>query len=201
MGRLIKTFLAFTSLVFIFSCTSPISPQIEEIKFTSSPIINVNVNNIEVVEAYQSPFRAPNIEHLMPYSPADAMHIWVKDRLRAIGSDKLLQVTIVDASVTVSDLPKTKGIKGLFTVDQDKKYDARLEVEVKIYGGAALSEADTSVIVTRSITIPENANVNSRNAAYTQMIQDMMKMLNDKMEQNMLSYMRNYVSFANRSNR
>ncbi len=198
MTKLKNLFFSFAALVCISACAAVTPPQLQEINFTKAPVINVNVASIEVVESYKSPFRTPNIEHLMPYSPADAMNIWVKDRLRAVGSDKLLQITIVDAPVTVSDLPKTKGVKGLFTVDQDKKYDARLEVEMKIYGGAALSEADTSVIVTRSITIPENASADSRKAAYVQMIQDMMKMMNDKLEQNMLSYMGNYVNFTNR---
>ncbi len=198
MTKLKNLFFSLAALVCITACATATPPRLQEINFTQSPVINVNVASIEVVETYKSPFHAPNIEHLMPYSPADAMNIWVKDRLRAVGSDKLLQITIVDAPVTVSDLPKTKGVKGLFTVDQDKKYDARLEVEMRIYGGAALSESDTSVIVTRSITIPENASADSRKAAYVQMIQDMMKMMNDKLEQNMLSYMGNYVNFTNR---
>lgn len=191
-------FLSLTALLVIAGCATPSPPPAPTLNFTQSPIINVSVANIEVIEAYKSSFKPPNVEHLMPYSPADAMAIWVKDRLRSVGSDKLLQITIVDASVVASDLPKTEGVKGIFTVDQDKKYDARLEVEMRIYGDAALSEADTSVIVTRSITIPENASVNYRKAVYIQMIQDMMKMMNDKLENNMISYMRNYINISNR---
>lgn len=187
------TFFLALIVIGITACSTPSQPPIATLNFSESPPINVNVAKIEVIEAYQSPFRAPNVEHLMPYSPADAMAIWVKDRVRATGSDKLLQITIVDASVIETDLPKTKGIKGLFTVDQSKKYDARIEVEMRIYGEAALSEANTSVIVTRSITIPENANVNYRKTAYIQMIQDMMKMVNDKLENNILTYMGNYI--------
>ncbi len=193
MARLF--FLASLGLL-ATACSSPSSPSVPSLNFTSQPPIKLNVANIEVIEAYKSPFSPPNIEHLMPYSPADAMQLWVKDRLRAVGSDKLLQVTIVDAPVIASDLPKTKGLTGLFTVDQDKKYDARLEVEMRVYGGDALSEADTSVTVTRSITIPENASVNSRRAAYTQMIQDMMKMMNDKLELNIKNYLGKYISYT-----
>jgi hypothetical protein len=189
--------LLFSILLGIAACATPEQPSTPTLSFTGSSKINVNVASIEMIEAYKSPFRPPNVEHLMPYSPADAVALWVKDRLQAVGSDKLLQITIVDASVIESDLPKTKGITGLFTVDQDKKYDARIEVEMRIYGEAALSEASTSVIVTRSITMAENASVNSRKAAYIKMIQDMMKMVNDKLENNMLNYMQNYINLAN----
>ena len=196
MNKFSKFFLAIVALFAITACTTsaPTTPT-PTINFSDSPKINVNVAQIEVIEAYKSPFAAPNIEHLMPYSPADAMQLWIKDRLRAVGSDKLLQITIVDAHVIESKLPKTQGLKGLFTIDQDKKYDARLEVEMRIYGDAALSEADTSVSVTRSITIPENASVNSRTAAYVKMIHDLMEIMDARLEKNMHEYMNNYISY------
>lgn len=187
--------LTLTAFLSITACTAPAPSSPPAPGFTQYPVININVANIELVEAYQSPLRTPNIEHVMPYSPSDAVKIWVKDRLRAVGSDKLMQVTILDASVVESKLPETQGIKGLFTIDQDRKYDAHLEVEMRIYGDAALSEANTSVSVTSSITVPENASVNSRKAAYQQMINGMMEMLNAKLEKNMREYMNNYISY------
>ncbi len=187
-------FAAFAMLG-ISACSSPTQSPADNLSFSQSPAINMNVAKIETVEAYKSPFTAPNIEHLMPYTPADAMAIWIKDRLHAVGNNKLLQITIVDASVKEAQLPRTKGITGLFTVDQDKRYDARMEIEMKIYGDDALSEANTSVVVTRSITIPENASVNYRKTAYEKMIQEMMKMVNDKLENNMRSYMGKYISY------
>lgn len=199
MSGLVKKFAmlfaaAFT-LLEISSCSAPVQSPAESLNFSQYQPIEMNVAKIETVEAYKSPFAAPNIEHLMPYTPADVMAIWIKDRLRAVGNDKILQITIVDASVKQVDLPKTKGITGLFTVDQDKRYDARMEIEMKIYGNDALSEASTSVVVTRSITIPENASVNYRKTAYEKMIQEMMKMVNDKLENNMRTYMGNYINY------
>ena len=186
----------FITLIFfaVAACSSPTPPINQQpINFSQYAPINVDVARIDLIEEYKSPFAAPNVEHLMPYSPADAMQIWVKDRLRAKGSAKLAQVSIIDASVVATDLPKTQGIKGLFTNDQDKRYDARLEVEIRIYGDSALSEASTSVEVTRNITIPENASVNSRKATYNQLVADLMKMLNEKLEKNIHQYLNNYI--------
>ncbi len=193
MNKFIFPALAIIISFFVSACSTPAAPAPQTLSFTGYPPINLDVGNIEVAEDYKSPQRAPNVEHLMPYSPADAMQIWVKDRLRAKGSAKLAQVSIIDASVVATDLPKTQGIKGLFTNDQDKRYDARLEVEIRIYGDSALSEASTSVEVTRSITIPENASVNSRKATYNQLVADLMKMLNEKLEKNIHQYLNNYI--------
>lgn len=193
-----KPVVIFAYLMLIFgvaACSSP-TPAVSQqpISFMQYPPINIDVSRIDMIEEYKSPFSSPNVEHLMPYSPADAMALWVKDRLHATGRDKILQITIKDASVKSIDLPKTTGLTGLFTNDQDKKYDGRLEVELRIYGDQPLSLADTSVIVTRSITIPENASVNARKTAYIQMVQDMMKMLNDRLEANIRNYMGNYIN-------
>ena len=192
----INKFIALIALAFATSCAAPQPPEQPPISFNKYPAINVNVANIEVVEAYKSPLAAPNIEHLMPYSPTDALKIWIKDRLKATGSEKLLQITIVDAAVTSTDLPKPTGFSTFFTVAQDKRYDARLEVEMRIYGDEPLSEADTSVTVTRNITIPENSSVASRKVAYEQMLHELMDMLNEKLERNMQTYFGNYVSVS-----
>lgn len=193
MNKITSFIVSITASLLISACTTPAPPSTLQLSFTQYPAINLDVSSIELVEDYKSPLRSPNVEHLMPYSPAVAMKIWTKDRLKAVGSTKLLQVSIIDAPVTVTDLPKTKGITGLFTNDQDKRYDARLEVELRIYGDSILSEASTSVVVTRNITIAENASVNVRKIAYNQMISDLMKMLNDKLENNMHQYMNNYI--------
>ena len=197
MNKIFSIIAALTASLFLSACATPAPLPVQNISFTNYPAINIDVASIEVVEEYKSPLRTPNVEHLMPYSPAAAMKIWSKDRLKATGSAKLLQVAIIDAPVTVTDLPKTQGINGLFTNDQDKRYDARLEVELRIYGDSALSEASTNVVVTRSITIAENASVNVRKAAYNQLIFDLMKMLNEKLEKNMQEYMNNHINFAN----
>ena len=192
----IQSILAICVVFIITACSTTSAPTQRDISFSKYPKINVAVANIEVIENYKSPQKAPNVEHLMPRSPSDAMQIWVHDRLRATSSDKLLQININDASVISTNLPRTKGITGLFTVDQEKRYDARLEIEMKLYGDSSLSEANTSVTVTRSITIPENATVNSRHVAYEKMLADLMKDLNDKLEQNIQNYFRNYISIA-----
>jgi hypothetical protein len=197
MQKLLKKIIGLVFISAITACTPPQPAPAPALHFNQYPKINVHVADIRVIEEYKSPNSAPNIEHLMAYSPAAAVKIWVKDRLRTTGTNKILQVTIVNAPVIATELPKTKGLQGAFTIDQDKRYDARLEVEMRIYGDGAISEADSSVSVSRSITIPENSTVNSRRIGYEQMISDMMKMFNDKMELNMRNFFGNNVNFSN----
>jgi hypothetical protein len=159
--------------------------------------IYLNVASIEFVDEYKSPMRSPHVEHLMPYSPAEAMRIWVKDRIRTTGSDRVLQVIIKDGRVTASQIHKDSSIEDFFTIDQDRRYEAALDVEMRVYGGqSALSEANVVVKATRAMTMSENASVWRRNYEFRKMIYEMMEAVNAELEKNIHQYMANHVNYT-----
>ena len=193
-----KILLAF-ALLALSACqeTNP-PPKIGMISFADKPTYSINVGRIDVVDEYKSPMAAPNIEHLMPYSPSVAMHIWVHDRLRSTGHEKYLQVVIKDASVIATDLPKKSGIEGFFTNEQDKSYDAKLEVELRIYGDEPMSEANVTVSAHRSVTIDEKASAAKRENVMRQLVDDLMGDINLELDQNIPMYFGSYLNYASR---
>ncbi len=165
--------------------------------FTKYTPINLEVSNIEVIDEYQPPMRAPNVDHFFATTPGEAMHIWVRDRLRAVGRERTAQVIIKDASVIETSLAKTPGFKGAFTNDQAQRYDARLEVEIRIYGtGGALSEANINAVATRSQTVAENASVAERERVFNSMMNELMDSVNAELEKNIYQYFGNYISYS-----
>lgn len=158
--------------------------------------IYMNVSKIEVIEEYKSPMRMPNVEHLMPYSLADAMQIWVKQRMKARGGNKTMQVIIKDASVIEKELPGSNGLFDVFSSTPDREYNARLEIEVRVYGDAALSEASVNVIATRSLQMNKNDNVSLRDQKFRAMVGEMMTSVNAEMEKNIFQYLGEYVNFS-----
>jgi hypothetical protein len=137
--------------------------------------LSLNVAEIRVVENYQPPLRAPNVEQDFPVAPATAVRKWANSRLAAHGTTGVLEVVIDDASVKETRLKKTEGVKGMFTDDQDARYDAKLAITFRAYTGTqALAAASGNVNVTRSRTINERATVNEREAIYHQMASEMM---------------------------
>jgi len=167
------------------------SPQ-GSLNFTHLQPIAFYVSNIDIVDEYKSPMHEPNVEHLVPISPVEAMHIWVKDRIRSVGADKTLQIIIKDASI-ISSPVKTPGGD---TDDRIRRYDARLDVEMRIYGTDAMSEASIDVISTQSNTIPESASVAERKAVYKQMMFDLMDSMNAELEKQIFKYFTRYISYA-----
>ncbi len=186
----------FSSALLLVSACEGNVPAGPSLNFKRYQPIYMNVATIKVVEDYQSPSRAPNVEHLMPYSPADAVHIWVKDRLRSTAQDKTLHVVIKDASVIDTTPAEPDGFAGVFSIGQTHNYKARLEIEFRIYGEAALSEASINIVATRDMSMSGSASAATRNLHFREMIFDMMTVVNAELEKNIFEHLGAYVNFS-----
>lgn len=193
-----RSFLAICLLLAVLPACQPAAPPPPPpLSFADYSPIHLEVASIDVVEEYRSPLQRPNVEHLFPTSPAEAVHIWVRDRLRAVGGGRTLQVIVKDASVTEEPLPRTPGLKGTFTNDQSERYAARLEVEMRIYGEqGAMSEASINVVATRTDTAAEDFSLSAREALFERMVRDLMSILNAEIEKNLQQYFSNYIRYA-----
>jgi hypothetical protein len=182
--------LAVLAALALTSCANP--PEVARVaapSFAQSTPFSLDVADVQIVEEYQSPLRAPNAEQLFPTTPAEAMKSWVHDRIRAAGTDGQLSVIIKNAAVIETTLPKTQGLKGTFTNDQEARYDATLTVEMRVYKrGGAMSDASLSVTATRSQTVPEKASAYERDRIFNQILTDLMTSINAELEKNIQQY-------------
>ena len=183
----------FAATLLLASCQTVNVPPPHPLSFTNYSPIYLNVGNIQIVDEYQEPHQLPNVEHLIPVSPTEAMHTWVNDRLRQTGGDKTLQVIIKNASVVVTPLPQSGG---LLSGAQDKRYNARLDVEMRIYGGAAMSEANIGASATRSIIIPADKSLAERDEIMHQFITGLMVSMNAELEKNIYHYFGAYIDYS-----
>ncbi len=180
-----KKWLNLILILFLTSCGgSRDVVEYRPLSFTHFQPIYMAVSSIQVVEEYKSPMRPPYIEHLIPYSPAEAMRIWVRDRMRTAGGEKTMQVIVRNGSVTATD------------TNAGRRYDAKLEVELRIYGDGIISEASVFINGTRNITISAGAGDSERNKVFRKLIGDLMEELNAEMEKNLFQYMGKYISFT-----
>jgi hypothetical protein len=195
-GGLMLKRLTFTALaaLALLSCSSSAPPP--SMSFKRFTPIYMTVSGIQVVEEYKSPMHAPNVEHLMPYSPATAMQLWVRDRLRPAGGERTMQVVIKDASVVAKGGdPDPSFISQLDPTNRE--YNARLEVELRIYeGGFAMSEASINVVATRTISISPSLSASTRDDKFYKMINQMMDVMNAELEKNIYQYLGDYVNYS-----
>lgn len=171
-----KKYWLLALLVLTAACQQAPGPYTPApLDFGNQAPIRLNVAEVRVVENYRSSLQAPYVEQEFPIMPAAGVKQWLKQRVQAIGTQGVFEVTIDDASAKETKLTKTEGWKSLITNDQDTRVDASLKVTMRLYDGtSAISNASGDVIITRSRTIDEKATVNDRTKLFESMGREMM---------------------------
>lgn len=178
-----RTALAGLSGLVLAGCTTPPpAPRYPELTFTHLPPIRLDAARLEIVDGFKSPFALPNVEHLMPVSPAAAMRRWAQDRLLPVGSGGQIVFTVADAAVIETPLAATPGLRGAVTKDQSERYDARLEVLITVDGGDNRRRGEVTAEAMRSRTVPEGISLNEREKIWFQMTEDLVTNMNGELE-------------------
>jgi hypothetical protein len=177
------------------ACSTTVSrPAIPTLSYAHLPPLELSVGRVEVVEEYRSPLKEPNVEQSFPTPPAVAFKGWVNDRLRAIGQNDTLRVTIKDASAVRVPLPRTEGIEGMFTTDQVERIDATVSVVLEVVNNGGGVDAYVTARAQRSRTLPEGLTLNQRDAIYQEISEALVNDLNATIEQNMRQYLSRYLA-------
>lgn len=176
--------LALAATLALAACQSaPPRPAARQISFANAAPISFDVATIEVVQQYQPPQVQPNVDHLAPIPPSDAIRRWANERLRAMGGSGTLRVVIKDASIVETGLPPTTGLRGAFTTDQSERYDGKLAVDLVVDQPSRRFNGYTGAAVARTISVPENISLQGRDDALFAMVERMMTELNAKLEE------------------
>jgi hypothetical protein len=168
-------------LVLVLAClglaacgSTPPHPTYPDIHFTGEPPLQLDVAAVDVRNDYQPPFRAPNVEHLFPVSPARALETWAHDRLKPVGQSGHAVFIIQKASVTEVDLKTKGGITGALTTQPAQRYDAVIEATLNILDDHGLPVRTASVQVTRSQSVLQGITPNQRDQTWYDMTKAMM---------------------------
>lgn len=158
-----------------------------------APLV-IDAQEVRVMDNSATPLTPPHVEQNFPVLPSSVLKHWADQRLRASGHGGMMEVTIAEASAIATPLPKTKGIEGIFTDDQDTRYDLTLKVNFRIYSGAsALSDASGDVTVTRTHTINEKATVSDRQKLLDTMLHDAMASFDREAELRLRQYFSRFL--------
>ena len=170
------------------------SPAFPDLTFEHLGPIKLNVGSVEIISSYKPPLSAPNVEHLFPTPPGDALGRWAADRLIATGSASRARFVILDASVVETALKKEKGLTGAFTKDQSERYDAVLEATLEIFDDSGASKGFANARANRSVTVSEDATVNDRAQAWFSLNEALMRDINAELEKNISLYLGNWLN-------
>lgn len=177
----------------VSACDTPPSQQgFPELTYQHLQPLSFDVARIEIVPAYQPPGALPNVEHRFDVKPADAAANWARDRLRALGAQRVLRFIIKDASVIEEPLAIDEGLAGSFKVQQSERYVARMAIEAQIVGPAGAVEATATAMAERSITVPEDITLHDRERVWFRLTESIMQDLNGQLEETLTSVFARY---------
>jgi hypothetical protein len=182
IGRLCLCLVLATALV---ACAAAPPPaKFADIRFTREPPLLLNVARIELIDRFQPSFQAPNVEHEFAIPPQRALENLCKDRLQAVapGSGAVARFTIEEASVRESELPRTTGIKGAFTIDQAERYDGRVAARLDIFDEHGVMVRTAVAEATSSRSVAEGITLNERDQTWYEMSRELVKSLDQELE-------------------
>ncbi len=190
--KAVRVSLIATVSAGIAACAQVPPPTFPEITFTDKPPLQLTVNSIEVIDEYTPPGRPPNVEHEFPRQPASVVARWASDRLVAAGGTADMRVIVKDGAATETKLKTKKGLSGLVTDEQSKRYDAVLAVRIEVYE-AGFERAFTESEARRSQTVPQSITLNDRDMVFYDMTKALARDFDTEMERNIRQFLGAYV--------
>ena len=198
--ELITSKKPYQKLLFIFVLFIPLAgcdtPNLEnplpELTFKHQSIIQLDVERIQIINEFKMPFKTPNVEHLVPISPGASAERWASDILRPIGQSGIAQFVITNGSVIREDLKIQKGIKGIFSIDQSKRFKATVNVRLEIFKDERKSIARASA--SRSQTLREDASPNLQSRLWYNLVESLMKRFDREMRHQINTHLKPYIS-------
>lgn len=156
-----------------------------DITFGHEPTIRLAVAEINFVGPSGQPNIQPpaqNIEFALPISPVDTMRRWTQQRLAAVGSSGKATMTITENRFTETPLATTGGIQGLFTNQQQARYDGTLACRLDLSDNAnGAGYVKARAVASR--TVAQGYSVDKRQQALYDMIAEMVRGLDQRLDQ------------------
>ena len=187
--------LCLVSFLFctLLSCkTSNIESTTPELTFSHLPDIRINVAKISVLNEYKMPFKQPNVEHLAPISPGASAERWVSDILIPVGDKLDAQFIIKSGSIIESELKTQKGLKGVFAIEQSKRYTAIVDARLEIFDGSHRL-ATINAKAKRSHTLREDATPNLKTNLLFNLVENLMATFDRELRRQVDSHLQNYI--------
>ena len=173
--------------------TKQISDSLPELTFKHTKVIQLNVQEIEIINEFKMPFKHPNIEHLVPISPGASAERWASDILKPVGTSGTAQFVITNGSIIQENLKIQKGIKGVFSIDQSKRFNATVDVRIEIFKDQE-KKAEARTSASRSQTLREGASPNTQSQLWYTLVEKLMQNFDREMRKQIKKHLVNYAN-------
>ena len=178
------------------ACASePASPPPLQPDYSALGKIYLNTQDLKVINrADRMPLKPPYIGHLFQPRLTEVVDQWVHDRLQAVGNTGHATLIIKEASVIEQPLPELTGIETWFTREQAGKYTGRIDVDIDAQSPINNATGIASAHATHAVTLPEHPTEAEKTIAYRQLLDGLMRDLNQKLDQAIHAHLAPFIT-------
>jgi hypothetical protein len=156
---------------------STVAPTV--IRFADATSLSTDATSLSLAVENRPPREYPHVMYRAPFTYEQATRAWADRHFSLSGNSvNSLRITLKDGDITEKLLPRTRGIKGLFTKDQAAEYEAHLELDVAIVDPNGKVLASTNAKAWHTRTVPEGTTEEEKREIWA----DMMKTTFDNLD-------------------
>ena len=182
----------FVLNLFLLACETTLHEQrLPELTFAHLTPIKLNVAKINVEVQYKPTLRKPNVEHLFPTPPAEAIKQWAKDRLLPVGDFGEAKLIIIEASAIEKKLSQKEGFTAAFIRQQSHRYEAIVVARLEI--SSSLGQGSARAKVMRFTSVREDANINKRERAWFDLTEALARNFDVIIEKNIRQHLSQFL--------
>lgn len=177
-------------------CTGspPASAQKPKLTYDYMTPLQLDVVEVQVIESYRPPFRAPNVDHLFPNQPRKALKEMFRNRLAPAGSTNTMRVFIEEASVVEEPVDEiVSGVQGIFTRETDLRYRATVRINIEILSPDGIRIGGIPLRGERTHEALEGLTVNQREKLWLSMTEKLVQDINRAMTETLKTQMPGFL--------
>ena len=164
------------------------------IRFADATSLSTDATSLSLYVENRPPREYPHVMYRAPFTYEQAARAWAEKHFSLSGNSvNALRVTLKNGDITEKLLPRTRGIKGLFTKDQAAEYDALLDIEVAIVDPNGKVLASTYAKATHTRTVPEGTTEEQKREIWADMIKNTFDNLDAELQPRIRTSLAGYV--------
>ena len=164
------------------------------LRFADGTRFNVDATSIAIFVDSRPPQEYPHVMYRAPFNFEQAARAWADAHFHLDGNSvNTLRISLHEGDITEKLLPRTHGIKGLFTKDQAAEYQAQLALDIAIVDPNGRVLASASGKAWDNQTIQEGATEEDKRELWSGMIKTTFDNLDLEMQPQIRSALVQYV--------